>query len=137
MSALESLYAGTRFVYMTLPLTDLEDSAAYQRQLFNAALRQWVNANDRVLFDIADIEAHDPLGQEQTFVYNATICQKLYRGYSSDHGHLDTGGSAELAALGFYALGNELVAVPEPAAAGCLTGLGCLAAAWIIRQRRR
>jgi hypothetical protein len=133
MAAIESDYAGTHFVYMTMPLTTGEDADNIDRNEFNTAVRQWVTANDKILFDVADIEAHNPSGVEQTFTDSGNVYQKLYSGYTTDGGHLDVTAGAELAALGFYALGNTIVEVPEPGLGWIGMGLACA----IIAIRRR
>jgi hypothetical protein len=109
MSQLESLYPSATFVYMTIPLTTDSDSDNILRNTFNAQLRNWTRANNKVLFDIADIESHDPDGTAQTFTSDGHAYEMLYGEYSSDGGHLNDSG-AQRAALGFYALGAALLA---------------------------
>jgi hypothetical protein len=109
MTVLETAYPETVFVYMTIPLTTSEDSDNYSRSVYNDSLRDWVRTNNRVLYDIADIESHDTNGVRCTFTYNGRLCERLYSGYSSDGGHLNTPGS-QLVASGFYALAGALLA---------------------------
>lgn len=108
MSRLEAAFPETVFVYMTIPLTTDTDYANFLRNVFNDSLRDWVRANSRVLYDIADIEAHDTSGTASTFTYNNRLCQRLYNGYTDDGGHLNTTGR-QLAAKGFYALAAGLL----------------------------
>ena len=98
-------YAATRFVYMTIPLMTAPNSASdhYLRQTFNAQLRQFCAANDKILLDIADIEAWNPSGVEQTITYNGTVCQVMAPEYTSDGGHLNTLGRDHVA-MGLYAM---------------------------------
>lgn len=105
---LESAYPETLFVHMTIPLTPDQNDENYQRNLFNDGLRAWCLTNNRVLFDIADIESHDTNGAPVGYTYSGQYCQRLYDGYASDQGHLNETGS-ELAAKGFYALGGALM----------------------------
>lgn len=107
MAALETNFPETVFIYATIPLMTGADQDNYTRNVFNDALRGWVATNGRVLFDIADIEAHDTNGAAQTFTYNSRTCQRLFAGYSSDGGHLNALGSREVA-KGFYAIGAAL-----------------------------
>lgn len=108
MVSLEAANPGTTFVYMTMPLTIHSDYQNYQRFLFNDGLRTWAVANQRLFFDVADIEAHAPDGTHQTYEWNGRTCQRLYAGYASDEGHLNNLG-AESVALGFYAVtGSQL-----------------------------
>jgi hypothetical protein len=111
MAALENAYSQTWFVYATIPLVTAEDFRNHSASLFNETLRSWVRANNRILFDIADIEAHDTNGVEQTFIYQGRVCQKLYSGYTTDGGHPDVPVGRRQLALGFYALSAALLGV--------------------------
>ncbi len=137
MIALESAYPDTKFIYATVPLKTSVDGENVLRNQFNNALREWVTANGKILYDIADIEAHDLAGNEYTFTWESVDYQKMYDGYSPDGGHLNDVGSRQ-AALGFYALGADLVAVPEPngsaiAAAACAAAMSVS----LMRRNRR
>ena len=79
LTNLEAAYPQTLFVYATMPLTttgytfgtnDTGAATLCWRNLFNDTLRTWCSANNRVLFDIADIESHDSSGNPCTFTYN-------------------------------------------------------------------
>jgi hypothetical protein len=122
MTNLEAAYPQTLFVYMTMPITttnysyeaDTEPEDEYWRCVFNNQLRAWCAANNRVLFDIADIEAHDTNGNLVTFTYDGLLCEQLYSGdnQGGDAGGGEVGDGAhptnfaaeELIAKGFYAL---------------------------------
>jgi hypothetical protein len=108
MTDLEGRYPDTLIVYATIPLTTSSDNDNYLRNIYNDALRGWVCTNNRVLFDIADIEAHDTNGTEYTFTNNSKTCQRLYDGNSSDGGHLNAIGCRQVA-QGFYALAAALL----------------------------
>lgn len=110
-TALEAAHPGTVFVYATIPLTTDADGDNYQRNVFNDALRDWAVANNKALFDIADIEAHDPDGAAHTFVYNGRVCQKLQNGFTTDGGHLNDPAKTgrRQVARGFYALAWALM----------------------------
>jgi len=110
VSPLASAFPETVFVYATMPLTTSEDSDNYDRNLYNDGLRDWCRTHNRVLLDIADIEAHDSNGLPVTFSYNNRVCQRLYDDYSSDGGHLNSAGS-QLAAKGFYAVAAALMSL--------------------------
>lgn len=105
MSTLEAAYPGTRFVYITMPLTTATNSDAVLRNQYNEAVRSYCVANNKILFDLADIEAHDPDGNEQTFESGGVTYQKLYSGYTTDGGHLNDAANLgrRQAALGWYA----------------------------------
>jgi hypothetical protein len=113
MSALEASYPGTVFVYTTMPLTTGSDADNVLRNTYNAAVRQYAQDHDKYLFDIADIEAHDPSGVPQTFQSGGQTYQKLFSGYTSDGGHLNTTGRQRVA-TGWYAMA-ALIASPEEA----------------------
>lgn len=108
-SGLEAMNLRTWVVYATIPLTSSEEPENYDRTVFNTRLREWVRANNRILYDIADIEAHDTNGLEQTFLSNGRVAQKQFAGYTSDGGHLTTAQAQELAASGLYALAAGLL----------------------------
>jgi lysophospholipase L1-like esterase len=109
MTNLESAYPDTVFVYATMPLMTSEDADNYLRNRFNTHLREWCRTNGRVLFDIADIEAHDAAGAPCEFTYRGKTCQRLCNAYTSDGGHLNPQ-ARQLMARGFYALGAALAA---------------------------
>jgi lysophospholipase L1-like esterase len=108
MINLEAEFPQTVFGYATIPLTTAEDGDNFLRNAFNDRLREWVNQNGRVLFDIADIEAHDPEGNVWTFQYRERACQKLCEKYSTDGGHLNKPGRQSVA-RGFYAISAALM----------------------------
>ena len=84
------------------------DGDNYLRNAFNDRLREWTRQNGRVLFDLADIEAHDPSGKVCAFSYRNKTCQRLCESYTTDGGHLNPAGR-QLVARGFYALAAALV----------------------------
>jgi hypothetical protein len=92
-----------------MPLDTTMGADNVTRNLFNNGLRAWVRANNRILFDIADIEAHDTNGVPQTFVYTNRTWDMLFPGYTSDGGHLTTVTAQQMAGLGIYALGAALI----------------------------
>ncbi len=108
MAALEKAYPDTRFVYVTMPLTTSEDADNRLRNRYNDAVRRFARAHGKLLFDIADIESHDPRGQATTFTHDGTRYQKLFDGYSDDGGHLNAAGQKRVA-LGWYAVGAAIV----------------------------
>ncbi len=114
MMALEAACPGTVFVYMTMPLMTSEDSNNVLRNQYNAAVRSHCAANNRLLYDLADMEAHDPAGVPYTFTYGGQTYQKLYSGYTSDGGHLNTTGRQRIA-MGWYAVAAQLVPAAKPA----------------------
>lgn len=103
MTTLETANPATKFVYTTMPLQTYEDSDNILRNQFNQAVRTYCLANNKLLFDIADIQAYDPTGNQSTFTYGGQTYQKLYSNYSSDGGHLNSTG-AERVATGWYAV---------------------------------
>ena len=82
MEALEAAYPDKGFVWWTMPIRT--DGSAL-RDAYNIKVRNYCLANGKILFDIADIESHDPAGHPiRDGRYEA-----MYSGYSSDGGHLD------------------------------------------------
>ena len=102
LSMMERLEAATQaaVVYTTIPLTTEEDHDNDLRNAYNETVRAYAAANGKLLFDIADLEAHDALGNEHAYKGGR---QKLYSGWSDDGGHLDGRGQAWLA-RGWYVM---------------------------------
>ena len=108
MEALEDDFPTTRFVYTTMPLTTSEDSNNVLRNQYNDTVREYCRNHGKLLFDIADMESHQPDGTAVTFVSGGETYQKLFADYSSDGGHLNSDGSIRIA-TGWYAVARELV----------------------------
>jgi len=123
MAALERDFPETIFVYVTMPLlrTDRADRPEWRDHCaltnrYNKAVRDYCTRNRRVLFDLADIEAHDPDGREQTFAHSGQTYQTLYLGYAQgSSNYLNNLGSRRLA-LGWYA--TAAVIASRPSAGG-------------------
>jgi hypothetical protein len=154
LTNLEAAYPQTLFVYATMPLTttnyryttlDLGAPTLYWRSVYNDSLRAWCTANNRVLFDIADIEAHDTNGNPCTFTYNSRLCQQLwsgdnlgcdqYCGEEGDSAHPTNPGVEQLMARGFYALAAATVtrwstAAPAPTITSITMANGAIIIAW-------
>jgi hypothetical protein len=60
---------------------------------FNDYVRAYVAANGGILFDIADVESHDPSGNP----ISAGGYEAMYNGYSTDGAHLNTTGRQRVA----------------------------------------
>lgn len=108
MSALEALYPDTIFVYATMPLTTETGGDNILRNKYNQAVRSYCIANHKLLYDIADLEAHNPSGVESTFPSGGNTYQRLYSGYTDDGGHLNSAGQQHVA-LGWYAVAAAVV----------------------------
>jgi len=108
MTNLEAAFPQTIFVYTTMPLMTDADADNFLRNAFNERLREWTRQNGRILFDIADIEAHDSTAKVSTFQYRNKTYQKLCDSYTKDGGHLNDAGR-QLVARGFYALAAALI----------------------------
>lgn len=110
MTALERDHPGTVFVYTTMPLESGPDAdwSNILRTDYNNAVRSHCQSGNHVLFDIADIESHDPSGNPVTFTNEGRIYQRMYAGYTDDGGHLDATGQQRVA-LGWYATAAALV----------------------------
>ncbi len=119
IEALEKDYPDTIFVYVTLPLlrTDRDDrpewrDANVQTNNYNRAVRDYCETHGKLLFDLADIEAHDPDGKEHTYVHDGETHQTLYTGYAqSSSNYLNDLGS-QRAALGWYATAAVIASPP-------------------------
>lgn len=64
MDSLEQLYFGVTFIYMTGHLNYWADS---DTKAGNQQIREFCKTNEKVLYDFADIESHDPEGNYYEF----------------------------------------------------------------------
>jgi hypothetical protein len=85
MEDLELRYPGKVFVWWTMPL---ETTGNANRDRYNLLVRNYCRDSNKYLFDIADIESHDPSGTPQT----QGGYEAMYALYSSDGGHLNSTG---------------------------------------------
>ncbi|HOP07527.1 MAG TPA: T9SS type A sorting domain-containing protein [candidate division Zixibacteria bacterium] len=69
MSQLEAEYPGVTFVYMTGHLDDAWTENLLAR---NEQIRSWCIANNKVLYDFADVESFDPLGVDHSLTDDDT-----------------------------------------------------------------
>ena len=69
----------------------IETSSNAARQGFNDQVRAYAQANGKVLFDIADVEAYNAAGQKRTDIYGREI---MWPEWTSDGGHLSSAGAA-------------------------------------------
>ncbi|MCB0749266.1 MAG: S-layer homology domain-containing protein [Ignavibacteriae bacterium] len=113
MEELESTYPNIKFIWWTMPITI---NGSQDRDSFNANIRNYVNQNNKILFDIASIESHDPSGNAiKDSGYDA-----MYSGYTDDGGHLNTSGQARAAAAIWHLFavtagsGGNTVPTPTP-----------------------
>jgi hypothetical protein len=99
---------------MTIPLTGETDGENDSRNAFNRTLRNVCSANNRVLFDVADIESHTTNGVAQTYISGLVTNQRMYSSFAvsagGDDWHLNNTGRRWVA-RGFYALGAALLNV--------------------------
>ena len=109
MVALEADFPDTKFVYFTMPYSTGTNTNAVLRAKFNSELRYWIEEqNNKLLFDLADIESHDPGGVQQTFTYQNKDYENMYPEYTFDEGHLNDEGERR-AATGLYSLFGQIV----------------------------
>jgi hypothetical protein len=71
------------FVYWTTAIPN-NGGDVPQRQQFNDMLRDYCRENDKILFDVADIECHDPYGN---ISYNDFGDEGMWSGYAADGQH--------------------------------------------------
>jgi len=93
MEQLELDYPDKVFVWWTIPLTR---DGMPGTDFFNALVRSYCRANGKILFDIADIECHDPNGLKQTNAQgNEVICPDYTKEIHA--GHLNVPGRIRVA----------------------------------------
>ena len=132
MERLQKSYPRARLVWWTQPITNRDNAA---RNQFNALVRAYAAAQGKPLFDIADIESHDPRGGEAADRSGPA----LYAGYTRDGGHLTMEGRLRAARAWWWLLarlsgwpgsrGNDAAPPSEPAAAAP-------AAPFVVRSAR-
>lgn len=77
MEMLEAKYKNKYFVWWTVPLTQIGQICT---DTLNHFIREYCKNNNKILFDIADIECHDTLGKLVTNSYGWEIAFKPYCG---------------------------------------------------------
>jgi len=100
MLQLEDNYPAKTFLWTTmalLPELDIDDQCE-TREEFNTNIREYTQANNKPLYDIADIESHDSSGNG-CFLVNG--CESMCPEYVEDLGHPNQTGSIRLA-KGFW-----------------------------------
>ena len=85
MSNLEATYPGVKFVYMTCHLNGT--GATGNLNLRNNQIRAYCQANNKILYDFADIESYDPDG---LINYMPLLCDDACNYDSDNDGSLDT-----------------------------------------------
>ena len=128
MASLEQRHPDTVFVRVSMPLLiyreegDPRRDAYYIASLvsinrFNDSLRADCRVNNRLLYDLADIESHDPAGNQATFrwtdgqTYPVVYASYVYdtnRPPGANSGHLIAPGRQQVA-KGWYALAAAIV----------------------------
>jgi len=109
MENLESRFPAVSFVYTTMPVTRDDLAGNYMRLLFNNEVRGYCAKNQKILFDIADIESHDQGGKARTGTYEQVPVEMLVFAYTNDGGHLSDRGQKQLA-KGWYAVAAFIAA---------------------------
>lgn len=131
MNELEGQYSAT-FVYTTMPLTTGSSSSNDLRNRYNEAVRTYAEANGKLLFDIADLEAHDEFGNEQTYLAgDGSVYQTLWSGWTDDGGHLNGDGRIMIAEAWYAVAASQATPIPGTA---LLLGFG-IAGLTIVRRK--
>ncbi|MCP4423660.1 MAG: hypothetical protein GY803_04125, partial [Chloroflexi bacterium] len=83
-------------VWWTMPIaTAADDRGNDEKEIFNGLMRDYCDVNICVLFDIADIESHDPDGNP---VVSPAGYEAMWGDYASDGAHLNETGRQRVAA---------------------------------------
>jgi hypothetical protein len=113
MEALERAYPQKKFIWTTTVLwseSGARDNpvSAENIHLFNQQLRAYAIANNKILYDMADIESHDSDGNPCLFNGYEVLCEEYADGYwGGGGGHPDVEGSIRLA-KGFWWLMSRI-----------------------------
>lgn len=103
MIAEQAQHPNVTLVWWTSPLTTQADGRGLQSFAeFNTYVRDYVNLNGGVLFDIADIQSHDPRGNP----ISLDSYEAMYNGYSDDGAHLNEMGRQRVASAMWSLLGR-------------------------------
>ena len=90
INELQTMFPGTVIVWWTMPICTTGNTT---RDQYNTLIRYYCRANNRILFDIADIESHDPAGNAVT----DSTGEYMYSAYSDEGGHLNSTGALRMA----------------------------------------
>ena len=102
MLALEQDYPDVLFVWWTFPLSTAADNRGNdEKAIFNGLVRDYCDANGCILFDIADMQSHDP---DDNPVVSATGHEAMWNGYSTDGAHLNEVGQQRIAGAYWWLL---------------------------------
>ena len=99
MLHLETAYSTKRFIWWTMPILNSTDGSESLRQTFNDNVRAYTAANGKLLFDIADIEAHNTAGEKKTDGSGHELQQDVW---SQLDGHLNSAGSLRVASAWWW-----------------------------------
>jgi hypothetical protein len=128
MAALEQAHPDTVFVYASMPLLiyraegDPRGDPTYLASIvninqFNDWLRAYCRTNSKLLYDLADMESHDPEGHQATFIWtNSQSYPVIHAPYvyntnnppGANSGHLIAPGRQQVA-KGWYAMAAAVV----------------------------
>lgn len=95
VARLEAAHPDTTFLHATVPLTVDDPASNVRRQQYNRLVRSAYRPG-RVV-DVARIESTTPSGRRVTGSYNGRKYFALYRGYTTDGGHLNPRGASRVA----------------------------------------
>jgi hypothetical protein len=114
---LEADFPDKRFVWWTIPLTRDGQPGT---DVFNAWIRSYCLSIDKILFDIADIECHDPDG---TILMNAQGNEVISQNYTKEihAGHLNIEGRIRVASALWHLMAAIAEDMYEPDALQLLT----------------
>ncbi len=110
MEQLEADYPDKTFVWWTIPLTR---DGQRGTDVFNAQMRAYCVDHQRVLFDIADIECHDPNGVK---LVHAQGNEVISQGYTKEihAGHLNPAGRVRVASAFWHLMARLAGWDPHP-----------------------
>lgn len=99
---LERRFPTVVFVWCTCPLVSNQNNQ--RREEFNNFVRSYCRQNKQILFDIADIESHDPQGLESRNQFGPNLCPQ----YSMDGGHPNSPEAMQRFALAWWSLMSRI-----------------------------
>jgi hypothetical protein len=97
MESLESAYASTIFVYVTVPLLPSDDLSNVRHNDYNKLVRDYCTQNNKPLYDLADVESVGRNGAACSFQYGGGTYSKLCADWRGSDAHLNEDGGRRAA----------------------------------------
>jgi hypothetical protein len=105
MTRISRANRGTIVLHATVPLTTDDPAANVKRQRYNRLLRN-TYPSSRIV-DIARVESTTPSGARVKRMHRGKVYYAMYRGYTTDGGHLNEAGFRRVASALIQAMARN------------------------------